>query len=158
MIVRPQRWILGLALMAAACGPFVDIRGYVPDADQIQLLRVGQQTKDQVTELLGSPSSQATFEQVDAWYYINRRIERTAFFEDIVTDQKVLAIHFGRDGRIARIEGFGLDDTRKFALVQATTPTHGHDLGMLEQLFGNIGRFNVTEDQKRTQILNPSRN
>ena len=130
-------------LIQAACSGNQEIRGFVRDESSIEQIKTGLQSKDEVAELLGSPSSVATFtERGETWYYISQISEHLAFFNPTVTDQRVLAVNFDSDGMVAAIQNYKLADRKLIKPVSRTTPTRGRELGFFEQLFGNIGRFN----------------
>ncbi|MCW5746651.1 MAG: outer membrane protein assembly factor BamE [Alphaproteobacteria bacterium] len=127
-------------MAVAACDPIVDVRGHVPTPGSMEKLEVGTQTREDVLRLIGSPSSVASFGD-SVWYYVTQRQEATAFFAPKVSEQKVTAIYFGDDGRIKQIRTFGPEDARDPGMVDRKTPTVGKELTVLEQIFGNVGRF-----------------
>ena len=133
-----------LSLALAACAPTVVVHGYVPDETLLASVQSGTDSKDTIIEKRGSPSSIATFDD-NTWIYFSKRSETFAFFEPEVVDQKVVAINFTDDGTVEEVKRFTLEDGRLIDPVTRTTPTHGRELGLLEQLFGNIGRFTPTE-------------
>jgi outer membrane protein assembly factor BamE (lipoprotein component of BamABCDE complex) len=141
------RWLL-LASVAvlAACAARIDQRGNLLDPDAVLAVQPGVQTKDQVAQLLGTPSTVATFSD-KTWYYISKRTETTAFFPSDVTDQQVLVIKFDDSNVVEKVQMYGMDDAYEIEPVSRTTPTYGAHLTMLQQLFGNIGRF-TKSDQK----------
>ena len=49
------------------------------------------------------------------------------------------------DGRVDKISRLDETDGREVDLVKRETPSAGRELGLLEQLFGNIGRFSGEE-------------
>ena len=97
-------------------------------------------TKDDVRDALGSPSTTSSFGN-ETWYYISNQTERRIFSENEMQQQSVLAISFSDFGFIDNVELYGLEDGRKFNFSDRITPTSGHDLTIMEQLLGNIGRF-----------------
>lgn len=134
--------ICGAAVSVAACSPTIDTRGNLPDPDTVLEVQPGIHDRNQVAAILGSPSAIATFED-DTWYYISRRTEQIAFFEPEVIDQQVLVVKFGPDGLVNEMKIYGLEDGQEIEPVDRTTPTSGRELTVLQQLFGNIGRFNT---------------
>ncbi len=137
---------LALALIAAgACTPRIDQRGNKPDEDQVVQINPGVDDKTRVAELIGTPSSISTFDD-RTWYYISKRTETTAFFEPDVTDQQVLAISFDESGIVDNMRVYGQEDGRTIAYVDRTTPTEGNELTFIQQLLGNLGRFNPSGD------------
>lgn len=134
---------VALAATLVGCARVQEVRGYVPNEELLADLKPGKQSRDQVMEMLGSPSSVATFEEKsNTWYYITTRTEHFAFFDDEIIDQLVVAIDFDESGRIQHVRRFGLDDAQIVDPVDRKTPTRGKELGFFEQIFGNIGRFN----------------
>lgn len=133
--------VLAFAAFLGACATTVDHRGYVPDQETIERLRTGVDNRDSVAQMLGSPSSVATFDD-RTWYYVSKRTERVAFFNEKVVDQRVLAVAFDETGLVIEIRQYTLEDGRIIDPVTRETPTLGRELNIIEQLFGNIGRFN----------------
>ena len=50
-----------------------------------------------------------------------------------VIDQRVVAVYFDKDRRVARLANYGLKDGKIFDFVAATTPTGGQELSYLAQ-------------------------
>jgi len=132
-------------LALSACYANVEVRGYVPDEELIEKVVVGV-PKSEVEVIMGSPSTAATFSQPEIWYYISRRVERVAFLEERLIDQRVVEVEFDRGGRVASIKRYFAADRRDIVPNERITPTHGKEIGALEQLFGNVGRFNKASD------------
>ena len=141
-----------LALALAACTGRVDTRGNLADPEVISQITPGESTRGTVEDLLGSPTTVATFND-STWYYIGRKTERFAFFEPEVLEQQVVAIHFDQAGTVTDVKIYGPDDAREVELVERTTPTAGRELTVLQQLFGNLGRFNTEEGPAAPQRL-----
>ena len=139
--------VLALAVTAAACAPRIDQRGNKPDEEQVVQINPGVDDKNRVAELIGTPSAISTFDD-RTWYYISKRTETTAFFEPEVTDQEVLAINFDADGIVQNMRVYGQEDGRTIAYVDRTTPTEGNELTLIQQLLGNLGRFNPEGDER----------
>ncbi|HZS82614.1 MAG TPA: outer membrane protein assembly factor BamE [Stellaceae bacterium] len=137
-----------LAMLAAACSPVVDQRGNLPDATKLAQIQPGVTTKEAVQQLLGTPSSVATFND-KTWYYISRRTSQTAFFDPKVLDQEVIVVAFDDGGVVRDVERHGLADGRQVDPSPRVTPSAGHELGILEQLIGNLGRFNTEGNAPR---------
>ncbi len=136
---------VGAALALAACEPRVSNHGYVPDPERLARIELDVHGRIEVAEVLGTPSSTALFGQ-DTWLYITERREEHAFFSPEIVDRSVVAIAFDDRGVVREIASFSIEDGIVVDPVSRITPTHGKQLGLLEQLFGNIGRFN-TEGQ-----------
>ena len=133
---------LGLCLLLVlACTPRVEVHGFIPDDGLVKQIKVGEHDRTAVAQTLGSPSSIASFNG-ETWYYISRRTETLAFLEPEIIDQRVLAVSFDiTAGTVSAVDNYTLKDGRLIQLVQRQTPTRGKELGFIEQLFGNVGRF-----------------
>ncbi|MEN3791262.1 outer membrane protein assembly factor BamE [Fulvimarina sp. MAC3] len=111
--------------------------GYVIDEQMLQLVPVGS-SREQVELALGSPSTTATFNESQTYYYISQRRERpVAFLQPTVTNQRVLAVYFNGEDRVERIANYGLQDGRVFDFISRTTPTGGRDASFLGQILGD---------------------
>jgi outer membrane protein assembly factor BamE (lipoprotein component of BamABCDE complex) len=139
--LRLSRRLGVLALVLAGCAPTIDQRGNLPDEAKLATIKPGETTKETVTQVLGTPSSVSTFND-KTWYYISRRTEQTAFFSPEVIDQQVVSVGFDDGGVVRDIERHGLADGRPIEPSPRVTPSAGRELGLFEQLIGNLGRFN----------------
>jgi outer membrane protein assembly factor BamE (lipoprotein component of BamABCDE complex) len=132
-----------LTCLASGCAAKVDQRGYVPYDNWKEQVRIGA-SKDEVVTALGSPSSQSAF-GTETWYYISGRKEAQAFFKPEVVKQDVIRIEFDQAGMVSKVETFDENSRQDLRYVKRTTPTEGHTLGFVEQILGNIGRFNKSD-------------
>ena len=145
-LLPPSLALAGLgALVVGACDPIVDQRGHAPTPGAMEKLEVGTQSRDDVLRLLGSPSTISAFGD-EVWYYISQRQESVAFLEPKISEQKVTAISFGENGRVKEVKTYGLQDAKDAGMVARKTPTVGKELTVLEQVFGNIGRFGAPKN------------
>jgi len=142
---RFRHLAVGAAILAAACAPRVATHGNLPDPDKLAEIVPGKVAKDQVVEILGSPSSIAAFNE-ETWYYISERQETTAFLAPDVTDRKVITIRFDKKGTVTSVDTRGLDEARVIQPVDRKTPTAGNEITIIQQLLGNLGRFNKDSD------------
>jgi outer membrane protein assembly factor BamE (lipoprotein component of BamABCDE complex) len=137
------RWLLpiSIALALASCSPIVDTRGHSADALDLSQIVKGQTTSEDVAALLGSPTTTSNFGDM-IWYYITQKQERVGMFAPKVTEQQVLAIQFDGNKLVSEIGEFKMEEGKPVQIVGRTTPTEGHDLTFIEQMLGNLGRFN----------------
>ncbi|MBL8673235.1 MAG: outer membrane protein assembly factor BamE [Alphaproteobacteria bacterium] len=136
----PRLASLALALLLAACGGIVEQRGTIPEKETISELRPGLHRREDVAAALGSPSTVATFDP-NIWYYIGTTSKRVAFFNPDVQEQQVLIVRFDDQGTLDSIRRLDKTDGREITMVSRTTPTAGQSITFLQQVLGNIGRF-----------------
>ncbi|MCH7937766.1 MAG: outer membrane protein assembly factor BamE [Proteobacteria bacterium] len=132
--------LCAVALGLSGCASRLDTRGNLLDPDKVLEIQPGELTRDEVVEILGSPSSITAFGS-DTWYYIAQRTETFAFFAPKVTERQVLVVKFSKDGKVTAVEKVGLEQGKEIVPVDRKTPTHGNKMTVLEQIVGNLGRF-----------------
>lgn len=128
----------------AACTPTIDNRGNLPHPEDLAKITAGKTTRDEVQALLGTPSSVMPYGD-ESWQYISAVFETTAFFKPELKDRKVVSVNFDMAGIVKTVTYKELQDGKEIVLVDRETPTAGKELGILEQLMGNIGRFSKPE-------------
>ncbi len=148
---RRRKQLRGAALFVivamfgvTACEEQVNVRGNVPHSADIAKIRKGFHKKSDIENLLGSPSSVATFKK-ETWYYIGGRVKTLSFFKPEFLDRKVVIIKFNAAGVVDTVETRDVPTDKDIKLVERETPTKGRELTIIQQLIGNVGRFTVPE-------------
>jgi len=129
-----------IALSLAACEARIATRGNLPDPKSVAGLKDGKVTKDEIADILGSPSSINTFGD-DTWYYISEEVATLAFFEPEIKKRQVLVLRFDKKANLKSLEVLDLKAGRRLAHVERVTPTFGEELTVLGQIIGNFQRF-----------------
>jgi outer membrane protein assembly factor BamE (lipoprotein component of BamABCDE complex) len=107
--------------------------GYVVDEQTLALAPVGS-SREQVMLSLGTPSATATFD-AEVFYYISQKRTRVAaFMKPRLVEQNILAVYFNKDGEVARLASYKLEDGRVVDMLSKTTPTGGTELTFLLRL------------------------
>ena len=140
-----QRIAVGLLItMAAAglsaCESKVALRGNAPLESNLEQIKVGQSSKRDVVAAIGSPSTVGTFDD-NVWYYMSQTKESWAFYKPEVVENQVLAFHFDENGTLSEIEDFDESALTEVSYRSKETPTTGRTMSIMEQLFGNLGKF-----------------
>jgi outer membrane protein assembly factor BamE (lipoprotein component of BamABCDE complex) len=73
-----------------------------------------------------------------AWYYVGSVQERVAFYTPRITERRVMVVRFEGDV-VSGVEKYGMERGRVISYDSNETPTRGRELGVLEQLLGNVG-------------------
>jgi outer membrane protein assembly factor BamE (lipoprotein component of BamABCDE complex) len=134
--------IISIGVMLASCSPIVDTRGYSAEAIDTSQIITGQTSAEDIASLLGTPTTVSNFGET-IWYYVTQRQERTGIFATEVTQQDITAITFDADKRVSAINAFTKEQGKPVQIVGKVTPTEGHSISFVEQLLGNMGRFNA---------------
>ncbi len=137
----PLILLAGLAVAyVSACSPRIASRGNAPEPEMLEQISIGESTKGDVTDILGSPSTVAAFDE-NVWLYISKTTETVAFFEPETVEQKVVLISFDAANRVEILSEYDLEDGKPVIPTDRVTPTAGREMTILQQLFGNLGRF-----------------
>ncbi|MBL4615823.1 MAG: outer membrane protein assembly factor BamE, partial [Magnetovibrio sp.] len=136
-------FVVSLALLGTvtACAPRIDTRGNAVLIKDVATIEPGTRTRDHVLNTLGSPSSRSTFGD-NAWYYISERTETTAFLAPEIIERQIIVVKFDEYGVVSNVDVYDKDSAEAVEPVDRKTPTAGNQLGLVEQLLSNIGRFN----------------
>lgn len=121
------------------CTPTIKDEGYISNAKAVSSVKPGVDSRKSILNKLGSPSSTSSFDS-NTWFYISKRSQSKSFFYQETLEQEVVAITFGQSGVVKTVQRYNLEDAQLVTPASGATPSLGHKLGFLEQLFGNLGR------------------
>lgn len=127
--------LLGAATLPG-CNAQIDRHGHVFMDVDVYSVQPGM-TKEQVTNVLGSPDTKSTITG-DAYYYISTTQKTVAFLKPREIDRQVVAVYFDGSQNVQEVGHYGLKDGIVVNYMKDETPARGKDLSMLEQIFGNI--------------------
>lgn len=113
------------------------IQGYAISDDALAQIRPGQ-SQDLVTVVLGSPQTINAFNEGTAWYYVETKVDQTAFGATSVRERKVLAIYFDKNKRVADKAVYGVQDGKSFTIEGRKTPSYGEDKNFIDSLISSI--------------------
>ena len=101
---------------------------------------MGDHSKDDVLDILGTPSTIPSFDK-NKWFYIEITREKIAFLKPKLISQKVLQIDFDNEDLVSGIETYSLKDGNIIAMNEDKTLTQGKKLTIWEQLFSSYGNL-----------------
>lgn len=136
---RPFGLLILLPLILAACTPTIANRGTLIEDEKLAEVKTGTSTREEVINLIGSPTQIATFDE-NTWYYFGRTTKQVAFFDPEIVKQESVEIRFNDDGVVTEVRKLDPSATQDINPVDRRTPTYGHQTTFVEQLFGNLGR------------------
>ena len=132
------------AILLSACTPTKTNRGNMVEDFRMQEVTVGISTRNNVLKSLGSPTTTAPFDD-NVWYYIGQEMEKRGIFDPKVVNEKVVVVAFNEEGIVEAMEE--IDSERlDIPKVRRKTKTGGNEVTVMEQLLGNVGRFNRPDD------------
>ncbi len=131
--------LICLILSACSSDIFLVHNGNMPSAGKIAQIKNGQ-TKEEVSSILGSPSSVSTFGG-QSWIYMSSTLKKIAFCKPEEVNRDVLAIRFDSNGRVSEIVKYNHENGRDIAIDSSQTVTAGHKMGFFRKYFGGVGAY-----------------
>lgn len=139
---------LSLAIfLNMGCSSTIDTRGFNVENVQFDQIKPGIHSKEQVQNLLGSPSTIPSFDQ-NVWYYISKKTATSAFFKPNTLDQQVTVIMFNDRNIVTSIKTYKGEDAKTIKPVERKTETTGQESGILREVFSNFGRMSSKKPTK----------
>lgn len=127
------------AAVVAGCTETVNTYGQVILPSRLAQVQIGTSSKDDVQQLLGSPSMQGTMND-NRWYYVTTTAANKPLEPNIVKSRKVLVLDFDpTTGLLSNMEEKTESDGKTVDPDGKTTRTEGQSMGFFEQLLGNLG-------------------
>lgn len=124
----------------AACSPTLAQRGNMLQNYQIEQVVPTVHTRSDILRLLGSPTTTAPFDE-NTWYYIGQETEKRGILDPEVIAERIVVVQFDQDGIVQQVKD---QDTARLdvPIDRARTPTHGNEVTAIQQMLGNLGKFN----------------
>jgi outer membrane protein assembly factor BamE (lipoprotein component of BamABCDE complex) len=117
------------------------VRGNPVDPDELKQMVVGTSTEKDAVALLGSPTARATFDD-NTWLYISEVTRPRIARKPGELKQNVVTLSFNQAGVLQHVQRLDMADSQPVTIVSRTTPSPGSEASFLQQLFGNVGRYN----------------
>ncbi|MDG2243780.1 MAG: outer membrane protein assembly factor BamE [Rhodospirillaceae bacterium] len=128
------------SLSLGGCAKDINARGNLPPEQALSQLQPGQQTRQDIQLILGTPSTVSTLGD-ETWYYVSAITTQYAFYSSEELKREVYALSFDERGILQEVKNLGLEDGEDLQIVERETPTMGREFSLIEQLIGNLGRF-----------------
>ena len=146
-IARPALVLVGVLTLLGGCSTWNVFRApetlHGNRVDQYRLAELvpGTSTQADVTALIGSPTAKATFD-TNTWLYLSEVTQTRIAQTPGVDNQSVVALSFDDKGVLRGIKKLDTADALPTTIIAGATPAPGTSASFLQQLFGNVGRFN----------------
>ena len=137
---------VGLCLLTS-CSVAIEEHGKRIGKDLLDKIVPGSTQKEQVLSILGAPSTENDFGN-KAWFYIASNNRQTALLGDKLVSRSIIKIIFNDKNTVTKITTLTEKDQNTVEHNQEKTPTAGQEIGILQQLLGNVGRFNSNSQSK----------
>ena len=130
--------------LVASCSATYRNHGYMPPKEDVDLITVGQDTRNSVATSIGQPGTSGLLAD-SGYYYVRSRFKSYLYNAPAEINREVLAISFNDKGVVQNIERFGLEDGRVVVLERRVTDSNIQGVSFIKQLFGSFGRIDIAE-------------
>ncbi|MBI0065365.1 outer membrane protein assembly factor BamE [Commensalibacter sp. M0134] len=152
--------LISCSLLFSACSvlsPPPMPRGTIIEKNDLSALKVGSTSKSDVIDILGSPTTYATFNN-NNWIYISMMTHLVPLSYPGIKKQKVLSLYFNESGTLTKIQELGKRDAKNVSMVSEVTPTPGTKTNFFQQLLGNIGKYSPLSAMGLGSTFGPNSN
>lgn len=132
--------LLVCAGVLAACAPTKAVRGNLVEDHREKQIEPGVSSRADVLRVLGSPTTQAPFDE-NIWYYIGQKTEKTGIFDPKVVEERIVKVTFSDLGLVETVNLMG-NMREDIPINNRKTPTGGTSVTAVQQFLGNLGKYN----------------
>lgn len=144
-LALPALALVFTGILTAGCTPTVAVRGNIVEDYRLAEVQPGVHTRSDVMRLLGSPTTEGTFDP-NTWYYLGQKTEKRGILDPEVIEEKIVVVEFDDMGVVQTVNN--VDPNRQnIPYVREKTQTSGNEMTALQQMMGNLGRFNSAGSQ-----------
>ena len=141
--IAPIAAALLVSVTLAACTSSTSLvtartQGYEISESAMAQVRPGQ-SQQLVTLVLGSPQSTNSFGDQTAWYYVETKVNQTAFGMTMVDSRTVLAVYFDKNKKVLDKAVYSLKDGKTVTIESRRTPSFGEDRTFIDQILQSFG-------------------
>ena len=100
-------------------------------------LQVGKTSKNEIVQLLGSPSTTSNFDNEQSWIYISSEFKKFVFLDCSNTDQKILILSFNQN-TLKNKELLSKNDINNIEYEETLTDSRGKKVNWIKDFFSNL--------------------
>ena len=100
-------------------------------------LQVGKTTRNEIVQLLGSPSTTSNFDDEQSWIYISSEFKKFVFLDGSNTDQKILILSFNQN-TLKNKELLSKNDINNIEYEETLTDSRGKKINWVKEFFTNL--------------------
>ena len=128
-----------LFLQLTSCGlKVVENHGQIYEKNvKFEELEVGKIKKDEILNMLGSPSTTSNFDKEPSWIYISSEFKKFVFLDGQNTDQKILILSFDKE-TLTKKELLSKKDINDIEYEDTITDSRGKKINWLREFFSNL--------------------
>ena len=100
--------------------------------------------RSDVLRTLGSPTTQSTFDP-NIWYYIGQETEKRGILDPDIVEERIVMVQFHPETGVVKTIKDIQAERMNIPITREKTATHGNEISAMEQLIGNLGKYNPKE-------------
>ena len=126
-------------MQLTSCGlKVVENHGQIYEKNvKFEELEVGKIKKDEILNMLGSPSTTSNFDKEPSWIYISSEFKKFVFLDGQNTDQKILILSFDKE-TLTKKELLSKKDINDIEYEDTITDSRGKKINWLREFFSNL--------------------
>jgi outer membrane protein assembly factor BamE (lipoprotein component of BamABCDE complex) len=144
-----------IVIFLSACSPIVTYHGFNNLNSIRSWVKENTVLKHELKSRFGPASFVETDNDITSLYYVSFVKERFAFFKPKITERNVLVVNF-KENEFKEYAEYKLEDGKEIELVSDTTPIHGKEMSVIQQVLSNVGKFNNLPGQGRGGVADGS--
>lgn len=138
-----------IALLCCSCSPTIDSRGYNPETPHLDQIKPGVNSKEEVQQILGSPSTVSSFPE-QTWYYISKKTSTTSFFHPTVLEEQIVVINFDERNIVQDVKKYVGEDAKHIQPIKRKTESKSYESSVFRDVFGNFGKYSNKDPNKQS--------
>lgn len=136
--------ILAVLIVLAACTTIYRNHGYIPNAEDLAKVTVGESTQEDVARDVGRPTSTGLLTG-GAWYYVGSKFRYYGARAPKEVERQVVVVSFDDKGVVENVEKFGLERGEVVVISRRVTRSSVKGLSVIRQLLANVGNFSASQ-------------
>lgn len=136
--------ILAVLIVLAACTTIYRNHGYIPNAEDLAKVTVGESTQEEVARDVGRPTSTGLLTG-GAWYYVGSKFRYYGARVPKEVERQVVVVSFDDKGVVENVEQFGLERGEVIVISRRVTRSSVKGLSVIRQLLANVGNFSASQ-------------
>lgn len=134
--------ILFSIIINNSCTEKINYTGKILNDDKLEYQNL--KDKKELINLLGYPSYVDPIENKH-YYFTEKNINKN-FFNNKIESRKMLVFEFDNLKQIISMKEYNLDDQKDIKIVKDITPNDLLKTGLIEGIFGGVGRSNIPSE------------
>lgn len=133
-------------VVLAACSPRISNYGNGLTQTKLGVVVPMESTRADVEQQWGPPSTVSPFNP-NVWYYMSETTAQKGIFEAQVQKRQLIRVTFNDQDQVVSIAQLDPHNGREVNFVDRTTPTAGKEYTAVQQIIGNLGKYNKPAEQ-----------